>query len=84
MNKQLVDHWVEEFGLDASEAELLEEFSVLMDRNSLWLLEGQSRDGTVEFIYTDEATHYKFSLSDMNELMDGLNTGDSLDWEELD
>lgn len=84
MNRQLVEHWVDQFNLDSGEADLLESFSVLMDRNSLWLLEGQSKDESIEFIFTDEAVHYKFSLNDMKELMDGLNSGKSLDWEQID
>ena len=84
MNKQLVDKWIEEFDLDADQAKLLERFSVLMDRNSLWLMDGQSSGGDIEFIYTDEAIHYKFSLDDMKELMDALDAGESLDWKEID
>jgi hypothetical protein len=84
MNKQLVDHWIEEFDLKSNEAELLESFSVLMDRNSLWLMEGRENEGTIEFVYTDEALHYKFSLSDMRELMNGLDAGESLDWDAID
>lgn len=84
MNRQLVEHWVEQFDLDSTEAKLLESFSVLMDRNSLWLMEGQSSEEAIEFIYTDEAVHYKFSLMDMKKLMDGLESGKSLDWERID
>lgn len=84
MNKQLVEHWVDEFNLDSEDAELLESFSILMDRNSLWLLEGEESDGAIEFTYTDEALHYKFTLTDMRELMDGLDAGESLNWEEID
>lgn len=83
MNRQLVEHWIEEFDLAPDEAELLESFSVLMDRNSLFLMEGQSNEGSIEFIYTDEAVHYKFSLTDMKKLMDGLDAGESLDWEAI-
>lgn len=83
MNRQLVEHWVEQFDLNSTEAELLESFSVLMDRNSLFLMEGESNEENIEFIYTDEAVHYKFSLTDMKELMDGLNSGESLDWERI-
>lgn len=84
MNRQLVDHWTEEFDLDPHQAELLESFSVLMDRNSLWLMEGRKNDGTIEFVYTDEALHYKFTLYDMNQLMKGLESGESLDWDAID
>ncbi|MFB6345134.1 MAG: hypothetical protein ABEK50_05085 [bacterium] len=84
MNKQLVEHWVEQFDLDSNEAELLESFSVLMDRNSLWLMDGQSTDDGIAFIYTDEAVHYKFPLSEMKQIMEELDSGKSLDWEQIE
>lgn len=58
--------------------------SVFTDRNSLWLMEGQQSEGTIEFVYTDEALHYKFLPFDMKQLMDGLEAGESLDWDEID
>jgi len=79
--EKLVKKWKPE--LSPSQFDRLKEFSRLMDRNSLWLGDIDTRN-EIEVYYTDDAAWYCFTLQEIRELLDGLESGRTLNWEHIE
>jgi len=81
MYNRLVDHWKDR--LSDSQQRLLRRFSQYMDRNSLWLAEVIEEDDFKAY-YTNEAEWFCFGEREMNRLLDTLDRGQSIDWNEME
>ena len=57
-------------------------FVEYMDHNSLWLLRYEA-GGDPRFIFTNEAQHFTFTLTEIRRHYKNMKSGIALNWEEI-
>ncbi|MEI8133515.1 MAG: hypothetical protein WCH46_00390 [bacterium] len=57
-------------------------FCEYMDHNSLWLLRCEHSDDP-KFIFTNDAQHFTFTLSEIKEHYRKMKSGIAMDWENI-
>ncbi len=83
MNEKILELFLERPDLQLAEedCELLRRFFMYLDRNSLWLRFYEPGDDPV-FLVSDDTIRYRFPLSEIRKLWDGLKQGKAIVWEE--
>jgi hypothetical protein len=71
-----------DFTITGEERKIVEFFVEYMDHNSLWLLRYEAGDDPV-FVFTNEAQHFTFTLSQIRQLYKNMKSGIPMNWEEI-
>ena len=71
-----------DFSISPEDKKLLDIFSEYLDRGSLFLSSFVPSDNPA-FIFTNDAQHYTFTMSDIRSHVNGLKQGKAMDWESL-
>ena len=71
-----------DFSITGEDKKIIEFFVEYMDHNSLWLLRYYA-DVDPKFIFTNEAQHFTFTLSEIREHYKRMKSGIALNWEEI-
>ena len=84
MNHQLLSIIAErpDFTLSAEDKKIAEFFVEYMDHSSLWLLRYEP-DEDPRFIFTNEAQHFTFSLSEIRQHYKNMKSGIPMNWENI-
>jgi hypothetical protein len=84
MNHQLLAIIAErsDFTIKGEDKKIVEFFVEYMDHNSLWLLRYEA-DSDPRFIFTNEAQHFTFTLSEIRQHYHNMKSGIALNWEEI-
>jgi hypothetical protein len=84
MNQRLLSILAEQpdFPINGEDRKILEFFVEYLDHNSLWLL-GYRQTADPEFTFTNEAQHYKFTMSEIRNYYKGMKSGTPMDWETI-
>lgn len=84
MNHQLLsilaDH--PDFTIMGEDRKIVEFFVEYMDHNSLWLLRFEAEDDP-RFIFTNEAQHFTFTLSEIRQHYKNMKSGIPMNWEKI-
>ncbi len=71
-----------DFSLSSEDKKLLDFFAEYLDHGSLFLAAFEPGDDPI-FVFTNDAQHYRFSMSFIRELVIGMKHGKPVDWERL-
>jgi len=71
-----------DYQVKGEDQKIVEFFTEYMDHNSLWLLRYEAGDDP-RFIFTNDAQHYIFSLSEIKEYYKNMKSGIPMKWEEI-
>jgi hypothetical protein len=84
MNLQLLEIIASrpDYTLSGQDKKIVEFFVEYMDHNSLWLLRYDVAEDP-KFIFTNDAQHFTFSLSQIKKHYADMKSGIALRWEEI-
>ncbi len=84
MNQQLLEILAAkpDFPVMGKDYKILEFFNEYMDHSSLWLLRYDAADDPI-FVYTNDAQHYTFTMSEIREHYTNMKSGVRMNWEEI-
>jgi hypothetical protein len=71
-----------EYQISGEDQKILEFFAEYMDHNSLFLLRYEPEDDP-GFIFTNDAQHFTFTLSEIREHYRKMKSGIAMNWEEI-
>jgi hypothetical protein len=71
-----------DFLLNGEDKKIVEFFVEYMDHNSLWLLRYEADEGP-RFVFTNEAQHFTFALSEIRQHYKNMKSGIPMNWEEI-
>lgn len=71
-----------DFTITGEDRKIVEFFVEYMDHNSLWLLRYEAGDDPT-FVFTNEAQHFTFTLSEIQKHYTNMKSGIALNWEEI-
>lgn len=71
-----------DFTITGEDRKIVEFFVEYMDHNSLWLLRFEAGDDP-RFIFTNEAQHFTFTLSEIRQHYKNMKSGVPVNWEEI-
>jgi hypothetical protein len=71
-----------DYTISGEDQKIVEFFVEYMDHNSLWLLRYEHADNP-RFIFTNEAQHFTFTLSQIREHYKKMKSGIAMNWEEI-
>ncbi len=71
-----------DFIIKGQDKKIVEFFVEYMDHNSLWLLRYEP-EGDPRFIFTNEAQHFTFTLSEIRQYYMNMKSGIPMNWEEI-
>jgi hypothetical protein len=79
----------QDFNLSIEDKKLLDFFAEYLDHGSLFLasfeagVDDRSSTNDPIFIFTNDAQRYRFAMSEIRELVQGMKRGVPVDWERL-
>src|SRR5689334_19167131 len=84
MNHQLLAIIAErpDYSIIGEDKKIVEFFVEYMDHNSLWLLRYEAGDDPV-FVFTNDAQHFTFTLSEIRQYYKNMKSGIPMDWESI-
>jgi hypothetical protein len=71
-----------DFVLSGEDKKLLDFFAEYLDHGSLFLAGFESGTNPI-FVFTNEAQRYRFSMSEIRDLVFGMKRGMPVDWERI-
>lgn len=84
MNQQLLDIIAERDDFDYSQEDMkiLRFFVEYMDHSSLWLFSYAAADDE-KFVFTNEAQHFSFTMSEIRKYYGDMKSGKPMNWDEI-
>ncbi len=71
-----------DFFLTAEDKKIVEFFVEYMDHNSLWLLRYEAAENP-NFVFTNDAQHFSFTLSEIRQHYKNMKSGIPMKWEDI-
>ena len=84
MNQQLLDIIAKRDDFDYSQEDMniLRFFVEYMDHSSLWLFSYEATDDA-KFVFTNEAQHFIFTMSEIRKYYSDMKSGKAMNWDEI-
>ena len=84
MNQQLLEILSrrDDFYFSDEDRKILVFFVEYMDHSSLWLLSYEPADDA-RFVFTNDAQHFTFTISQIREYYQDMKSGKRMNWEEI-
>lgn len=84
MNQQLLEilSTREDFRFSSDDMKILRFFVEYMDHSSLWLFSYEAGEDA-KFVFTNEAQHFIFSMSQIRTYYSDMKSGKAMNWEEI-